>query len=86
MEFINAQGRHVGLPCQRCRRTTQVNAQQMRLDPTPPLCGDCQHALAINPDMAAREFAQAVRRSEEDSRAMRARWAAQDAAKAGRTA
>lgn len=84
MEFINQIGRHVRIGCERCDRDVWVPAAEMRLNPGPVTCSDCQQYLQRNPDVAEREFQQALRRSEDDSRQMRARWAAQDAEKQGR--
>lgn len=86
MEFINQNGRHVKVRCERCRHDVWVPAAEMKLYPGPVTCDDCQTVLARDPQLAEREFTKAIRRSEEDSRQMRARWAAQDAAKQGRTA
>lgn len=55
-------------------------------NPRQVVCDDCAHFLRANPETAQREFRAEVARSEADSLAMRARWAAQDARKRGEVA
>lgn len=85
MEFINYNGRHVEAKCERCGSIVMVPASERRLSPAPVTCDDCLSYLRTHPEQAQREFDAAMRRSEQDSLARRARWAAQDAAKESRT-
>lgn len=86
MEFINYNGRHVEAKCERCGWGVMVPSAERGLNPAPVTCDDCLIYLRTHPEQAQREFDAAMRRSERDSVAMRARWAAQDAAKETRTA
>ncbi len=78
--FFNKNGRHVRCTCPRCGWQVWVPAEERQLDPAPVICTDCQAFLERNQAIAEREFQAAIRRSEQDSIDMRARWARQDAA------
>ena len=79
MEYIYTSGRVVAMHCERCKAVVWVPAQEMRQNPAPVTCGDCLQFLSQNPDVADAEFQMAIKRSQQDSIDMRARWAAQDA-------
>jgi hypothetical protein len=69
------------LRCERCRQMVFVPAYETSTYPGPVTCSDCQSFLRQHPDVAEAEFHMAITRSQQDSIEMRARWAAQDAAK-----
>ncbi len=79
MQYINEQGRHVKVRCERCRVAVWVPIQAMQADPGLVTCGECQTFLEQHPDVAEAEFQMAIKRSQQDSIDMRQRWAAQDA-------
>ncbi len=78
MEYINEQGRQVKVRCERCRQHVWMPLHARQVDPSPVTCGDCQTFLQQHPDVAEAEFQMAIKRSQQDSIDMRARWAAQD--------
>ncbi len=78
MEYINDQGRHIQVRCERCRGFIWMPLPARQVDPSPVTCGDCQMFLEQHPDVAEAEFQMAIKRSQQDSIDMRARWAAQD--------
>jgi hypothetical protein len=74
MEYINEQGRHIKVRCERCRQYVWMPLHARQVDPSPVTCGDCQTFLSQHPDVADAEFQMAIKRSAEDSKAMHERW------------
>lgn len=81
MEYVNQNGPHIKIACERCRAGVWVPLAEMKVNGTPIICDDCRTYLRNNPENAEREFQAALRRSQQDSIDMRVRWAKQDAAK-----
>ena len=67
--------------CGRCGGWLWMTKEECENNPRTVVCSDCDWFLRTNPDVAEREHLAALARAEQDSLAMRARWAAQDAAK-----
>jgi len=81
MEYINDQGRHITVRCERCREAVWMPLAERQANPGPVTCGTCQMFLEQHPDVAEAEFQMAIKRSQQDSVDMRQRWAKQDSQK-----
>ncbi len=75
MEYINESGRHIKVRCERCGVAVWMPIAERQASPGPVTCGTCQMFLEQHPDVAEAEFQMAVKRSQQDSIDMRARWA-----------